>query len=74
MTTDEIYGLFCAADYSKLKLLQVLADVAGIDVHELINIIEKKENGTVAQHKNRISAAVRDEECNEVTFSRRVDE
>ena len=42
MTTDEIYGLFCAADYSKLKLLQVLADVVGIDVYELINIIEKK--------------------------------
>ena len=51
MTNDEIYGLFCAADYSNLKLLQVLADVAGIDVHELLNIIEKKENGIMAQHK-----------------------
>lgn len=51
MTRDEIYDLYCKGEYSKPKHLQVLADVAGIDMYELLNIIKQKENDKMAQHK-----------------------
>ncbi|MDD4414653.1 MAG: hypothetical protein PHR14_08960 [Oscillospiraceae bacterium] len=47
---------------------------------DAINEIERMAGGMVADRieitaiDNRISAAVRDEECNEVTFSRRLEE
>ncbi len=42
MTHDDIRDLYRRADYSKPKLLQVLADVAGVTVKELKIIIEEE--------------------------------